>query len=1166
MPAVSVIMPLCNAEHLIKTSLPSALKQTYRDFEIIAIDDASTDRTVQVVQRYARRSKGDKIKLTHLANRVGTCAARNIGCEMAAGDYLAFLDQDDEWVPEKLQLQVDYLSRHPEFAMVLGDLDAIDPSGYGLDFSVSQDSRHPPSWEDILLLYPIYPSSCLLRKEVFWEVGGFNKSFVLSGAYGDQELNLRIRERSPIGFMDETVGYYCWNIERPSRAESFLVNLPIYARICWDRKQDTPLSSLDLQTKFINVCHGQYLYYANLLLGQFYDRLTDHQLSLIAKPRSELFEIFDGLYSRLTGMKQAALPESLDNCMLRLLVAIFLLRPDLQKLYPEALDGNYKRLLEWANNASNLRISDKYQKMLLHFRRDWLAECRPKGSPSRSDFEAWLHTPNWDLVRNLTGVVDILENPEDHNAVSLSGLPIFPKSSMSPRVSIIIPTYNKTGYLLNCLKSIALNTKSFNGRYEVIVVDNGSTDPTFEVISRIEGIQVVRLDDNKGFVEACNTGANVAQGKYLVFLNNDVIVTPDWLDALMLTIETGPELGAVGAKLVYPSGQLQEAGCIVWSNGMCHNYGRGDNPSRPEYNYRREVDYCSASCLLVRHDLFKRIGGFDRRYSPGYYEDVDLCFSIRKEGKNVIYQPRSVVIHFEGVTAGRDTRFGVKRHQLINREKFVAKWANELKTQRSPEDLLRGRERGALHSVLIVERRVPEPDKNSGDNRLQHVLRMLQSHKWQITLFADDNMAREPYGTSFRDSGIEAIHDQTLGQVLKGRESLYDVIWLVRPDIGYKYIDLIRKTCPNSKVVFDMPDLASLRERRWAELTGDKLLLKRSEDTKRKELYTAERSDLVIAISEREKALMLREDSTLRIEVLPNIHVVRPVEKTFEDRRDLLFLGGFEHAPNVDSLLYFVDAIFSRIRHKLPKVNLIVVGSDMPEKIRNLRRDGVNVVGYVKDPKPYFDSCRVFVAPIRFGAGVKGKIGLSMAFGLPVVTSSIGAEGMGLEHNRDVLISDDPSQFADHVIALYTDKQLWYRLSKNGQKNVRLRYDPKKVERMLSRILRKLSDITYEGFAEDVGLIQKEQLDTVHEELVRTRQELANVIAELTAIRGSLIYRALRSLASHIDSAFPEGTWRGEFRKTLTASVRIILDEGWKSFWRQAAEKIRKGEFYIRSA
>jgi GT2 family glycosyltransferase len=236
--------------------------------------------------------------------------------------------------------------------------------------------------------------------------------------------------------------------------------------------------------------------------------------------------------------------------------------------------------------------------------------------------------------------------------------------------------YNKSIYTFTCLKSILRNTSAVE--YEVIIIDNASTDNTPQMLSAIENIIVITNQRNLGFVEACNRGASRAQGAYLHFLNNDTIVTPGWLAELVNTFDADSSVGAAGSKLVYPNLRLQEAGGHVGPGAKAGNIGKFDDSGKPQYNRLREVDYCSGASLMVRRDLFERIGGFDRQFAPAYWEDTDLCFSIRKLGFRVMYQPASMVIHFEGVSAGINTSSGMKRYQVINHKKFLAKWADEL--------------------------------------------------------------------------------------------------------------------------------------------------------------------------------------------------------------------------------------------------------------------------------------------------------------------------------------------------------------------------------------------------------------------------------------------------------------------------------------------------------
>lgn len=253
------------------------------------------------------------------------------------------------------------------------------------------------------------------------------------------------------------------------------------------------------------------------------------------------------------------------------------------------------------------------------------------------------------------------------------------EDSEKPVVSIVIPTHNQWDYTCSALRSILHNTTGVP--YEVVVADDVSTDATVEICKVITGITVVRNETNLGFLRNCNNAAKLARGKYILFLNNDTNVQKGWLDMLLRLIEGDPAIGMVGPKLVYPDGRLQEAGGIVWNDATGWNYGRWDDPDDPRYNFPRETDYISGACIMIRKELWDEIGGFDERYAPAYSEDSDLAFEVRKRGCKVVYQPESVVVHFEGTTCGTDTGKGVKKYQEINQGKFFRKWEEVLKRE-----------------------------------------------------------------------------------------------------------------------------------------------------------------------------------------------------------------------------------------------------------------------------------------------------------------------------------------------------------------------------------------------------------------------------------------------------------------------------------------------------
>lgn len=630
-------------------------------------------------------------------------------------------------------------------------------------------------------------------------------------------------------------------------------------------------------------------------------------------------------------------------------------------------------------------------------------------------------------------------------------------------VSIIVPVYNNLAYTARCLTSLVEHHEDH--AIEIIVVNDCSSDQSADFLDRCDGIEVVHNAKNLGFIGSCNAGAEKARGEYLVFLNNDTQVTERWLSALIEPFTTQADTGIVGARLVYPSGELQEAGGIIFNDGSGWNYGRLGSATTSRVQFLSEADYVSGACLAIHAKTFDSLGGFDTHYSPAYYEDTDLCFKVRELGLKVIYQPRSTVIHFEGISSGTSESSGTKRYQAINREKFKKRWAKQLASHPDPVPgpqatclIEKARHHRSKGHVLVIDAVTPQPDHDSGSLRMLAILELLVEMGYRVS-FMPINLAWDGrYSEALQAKGIETIcHPETSSPSawLQTYGTLLD--WV----IGSRYYVLddvfsdIKKHATQARIMFDTVDLHFLREQRKAALENDVTMEKAAESTRKIESALIEKSDTTLVVSSVERDLLSQQLSGADIRILSNIHTSVATVAPSHQRSGLLFVGGFQHPPNVDAARWLIEDILPKLRSKDPNIELHLIGSRMPEWLQSMSAPGLYNHGFVEDLMPHLTKRRVAVAPLRYGAGVKGKVNQAMAHGIPVVATSMAAEGLHTKHDVDILIADDTDSFVDEVIRVYNNQDLWQRLSEGGLANVEAHFSRKAARQVLEEILSK---------------------------------------------------------------------------------------------------------------
>ncbi len=659
-----------------------------------------------------------------------------------------------------------------------------------------------------------------------------------------------------------------------------------------------------------------------------------------------------------------------------------------------------------------------------------------------------LRSRSWRLTRPLRAPAALLARRRRRRAR------IRIPATDSPLASVIVPVHGHHELIRSCLASIAEHTDL---PYELIVVDDRAEPGTRRVLEMLEGARLVRNDDEPlGFTRSVNRGAREARASYLVICNDDIEVRPGWLSALVECAESSPGAAVVAPKYLFDDGRVLEAGSIVWRDGSTQGFGRGEDPELARFNYRREIDYGSGAALLVRAEFWREVGGLDERFVPAYYEDVDLCFAARAGGRSVLYEPRAEVVHAESATLGRRSGPSGKSASLErNGALFAEKWGAELEHQppraSARPELRRAAERSPAARVLLIDHRLPAPERDAASVRIMHLVRALRAIGRPVSFLPSDGVRPRASTERLQALGVEVLPGGLdIRTQIEEIASELGLVIMSLPTVSPRFLLPVRMLAPQATLVYDTVDLHYLREQRRARVEGaDEPPV--VEALRALELALVRASDATICVSEVEAERLREEVPDARIELLPPVHEVAGAVPPAAGREGLLFVGTFAHDPNVDAARYLAGSVMPLVWEQRPDAVLRLVGA-APEQIRDLASDRVLVEGVVEDLRAVADRSRAMVAPLRYGAGVKGKITESLAWGLPIVTTPVGAEGTGAKSGAELLVGEDPAGLAGLVVDVLVDDELWARLSAGGLELARRRFSTERVGEVLERL------------------------------------------------------------------------------------------------------------------
>lgn len=541
---------------------------------------------------------------------------------------------------------------------------------------------------------------------------------------------------------------------------------------------------------------------------------------------------------------------------------------------------------------------------------------------------------------------------------------------------------------------------------------------------------MLRSPVNLGFAGGCNFAARYSASEYLAFLNDDAAVEPGWLGALIETADSSRQIGAVGSKILFPDGALQEAGSVIWRDARTSPIGRASLSATPEYNVARRVDFCSANGLLVRRSSWTAIGGFDESFYPAYYEDVDLCLTLKHRlSQTVIYQPRSVIYHAEAASSEPSfRRFLFERNAAI----LAEKWHDELMAYPVRADAMRRPTAGprdpCLKNILIIDDRSPDAALGSGYGRFEALASELRFGKIRGTFLAT-NSPPEPVPL-LQDAGIAVVPDDPKTHLTK-HAGKYDAVIISRPHNYERFSGFVRRLQPRATLIYDAEALFHKRLFLQSELApkeAKRAIFKDASKMLALEEKIAQDSDHVVCTSV-EEAAQVRAFGAKSVSLqLPLKLSIARSSAGFRLRHGAAFVAGWlggKDTPNADGLAWFLEKILPRILMDIPDFELLVTGANPPNNVLAAARSHVRFTGELPSLDRLYAGVRLAIVPLRFGAGTKVKTLEALQYGIPIVATPVGAEGMALADGPGTRITPDALRFARWVTETHESEAEW---------------------------------------------------------------------------------------------------------------------------------------------
>ncbi|HUN01726.1 MAG TPA: glycosyltransferase [Niabella sp.] len=586
-------------------------------------------------------------------------------------------------------------------------------------------------------------------------------------------------------------------------------------------------------------------------------------------------------------------------------------------------------------------------------------------------------------------------------------------------ISIIIPFSEKTlATTLECVNSI-LNSES-DESYEIILITNNSSLEFYNK-NLPKHIKYIASSTGKNTLEMYKIGARHAEGQYLIFLNNLTEVTKNWLSYLKKTFIHFPQTGIATTKTINLHTNTSRLGGILDNAKSPSMIGKGTEVNSPDINYSQKIDFAIENIMIAK-SLWIQVGEINQNL-PEHIAYLDLCIKVHYAGYEIRNQPCAEIFSCDNEN---------DISEILNYERDYPNLFKSLK------NISTERKFSTNGHILYVDDRIPNPDTSGGGLYSYNCIRILKNLGYNVALIGvweHEWKNKQQVIKNFQSLGVEVLYKPYAMDIkhhIAKKGYQYDYIIICRGPAADLFLQILRDYAPQAKIIFNTIDLHFVRLERAAQITKNKEDISAAKIMREVELDVIKQVDATMVVSSVEKPMLEKLVPSSKIALIPIPVDIPGRLKEFSERQHIVFLGGYDHLPNVDAIKYFVKEIWPKISQRLPDVKFMIAGNKMPDEFSSFASETVQLVGFVKDLQELYSSCRLSVVPLRFGAGVKGKILTSMSFGVPNVVTSIGAEGMNLTHDENVIIADTPDNFANAVINTYTQPDTWQKISDNG--------------------------------------------------------------------------------------------------------------------------------------